>query len=147
MSPYPSARPPAPAARRRLPQPLGHRCLALPLALLPSLPTSLAVLLGLATPLLAMPGSACAAPPLPYPEAVLRGRRAAEAVLAGAGAETCLRGKITRALLNLSDSCSVAANHGPLCAMADRAVVVTPMSLGFMRDTAREILALSSPGP
>ena len=126
---------------------MGHRPLALPLALLPSLTTSLAVLLGLATPLLAMPGPACAASPLPYPEAVLRGRRAAEAVLAGVGAETCLRGKITRALLTLSDSCSAAADRGPLCALADRAVVVTPMSLGFMHDTARQILALSSPGP
>jgi hypothetical protein len=126
---------------------MGHRPLALPLALLPSLTTNLAVLLGLATPLLAMPGPACAASPLPYPEAVLRGRQAAEAVLAGAGAETCLRGKITRALLTLSDSCSAAADRGPLCALADRAVVVTPMSLGFMHDTARQILALSSPGP
>ena len=76
-----------------------------------------------------------------------RGRQAATAVLAGAGAETCLRGKITRALLGLADSCTAAAEHGPLCALAEQAVVVTPMSLAFMRDTSRQILALSPPAP
>lgn len=108
-----------------------------------------------------------AAAPLPYPAAVLEGRQAAEAVLAGAGAESCLRGKMTRALLRLSDSCAVrprpagngeagggaaaeaagAALRSPeLCALADRAVVVTPMSLPFLKETARQLLNLSTPG-
>lgn len=103
----------------------------------------LAALSALATPLAAMPPAACAAPPLPYPEAVAFGRRAATAVLAGKGAETCLRGKLTRALLNLSDSCAASGQSGPLCALADKAVVVTPMSRPFMNDTAHQILALS----
>ena len=93
------SRPPALPA-----QPTPKRRLALALPLLPSLPTGLAVLIGMAAPLLAMPALAYSAP-LPYGEAVAQGRQAATAVLAGAGAETCLRGKITRALLGLADSC------------------------------------------
>ena len=93
-----------------------------------------------------MPAPACSAP-LPYGEAVAKGRQAATAVLAGAGAETCLRGKITRALLGLADSCTAAAEHGPLCVLAEQAVVVTPMSRAFMRDTSRQILALAPPAP
>lgn len=121
--------------------PLGRMLPALPLAL----PGVLLGLGALAPPLLAMPPAACAAPPLPYAEAVARGRLAASAVLAGAGAESCLRGKLTRALLSLSDSCAAAAEAGPLCSLADRAVVVTPMSLAFLRETASRILELTAP--
>ena len=134
MPSRPPALPAQPTPKRRL-------ALALPL-----LPTGLAVLIGMAAPLLAMPAPAYSAP-LPYGEAVAQGRQAATAVLAGAGAETCLRGKITRALLVLADSCTAAAERGPLCALAEQAVVVTPMSLAFMRDTSRQILALSPPAP
>lgn len=85
---------------------------------------------------------------LPYPDAVSNSRTAAEAVLTRAGAETCLRGKLTRALLGLSASCEASGQRNPLCALADRAVVVTPMSLSFMDDTARQLLELSAPtGP
>jgi hypothetical protein len=72
-------------------------------------------------------------------------RRAATAVLERAGAETCLRGKLTRALLGLSASCEAAGSRSPLCELADRAAVVTPMSLEFMDDTSRELLQLSRP--
>ena len=78
----------------------------------------------------------------PYPEAVDRTHAAAEAVLAGAGAETCLRGKLTNALLGLSSSCEANGERNPLCQLADKAAVVTPMSLAFMRDTATRLLAL-----
>ncbi|WP_254991634.1 hypothetical protein [Cyanobium sp. N5-Cardenillas] len=79
---------------------------------------------------------------LPYAEAVDRTHAAAEAVLAGAGAETCLRGKLTNALLGLSSSCEAKGDRNPLCQLADKAAVVTPMSLAFMRDTATRLLAL-----
>ncbi|MFN5116981.1 MAG: hypothetical protein ACK55H_11070 [Cyanobacteriota bacterium] len=82
---------------------------------------------------------------LPYPEAVRRSRLAAEAVLARGGAETCLRGKITRALLGLSASCEALGERNALCALADKAVVVTPMSLTFMDETAHQLLELSNP--
>ncbi|MCP9932204.1 hypothetical protein KBY82_15590 [Cyanobium sp. AMD-g] len=83
-----------------------------------------------------------AAKALPYAEAVDRTHTAAEAVLAGAGAETCLRGKLTNALLGLSSSCEAIGERNPLCQLADKAAVVTPMSLAFMRDTATQLLAL-----
>jgi hypothetical protein len=79
---------------------------------------------------------------LPYPEAVARTHAAAEAVLAGAGAETCLRGKLTNALLGLSSSCAANGQGHALCRLADSAAVVTPMSLAFMRETATRLLTL-----
>jgi len=82
---------------------------------------------------------------MPLEQAVLQGRQAAEAILERAGAETCLRGKLNRALLGLSASCEAAGVKDPLCALADKAVVVTPMSLEFMDQTARQLLELSSP--
>ncbi|MCP9860767.1 MULTISPECIES: hypothetical protein [unclassified Cyanobium] len=88
-----------------------------------------------------------AAKALPYAEAVDRTHTAAEAVLAGAGAESCLRGKLTNALLGLSSSCEASGDRNPLCQLADKAVVVTPMSLAFLRDTSTQLLALiEAPG-
>jgi len=101
-------------------------------------------LLAVSPPLLALPPAAGAAP-LPYPEAVAQGRKAASAVLAQEGRESCLRGKLTRALLKLSESCAAAGDRGALCSFAAQAVVVTPMSLAFLRETADRILALSPP--
>jgi hypothetical protein len=80
---------------------------------------------------------------LPYTEAVALTDKAARAVLARAGRESCLRGKLTNALLGLSSSCEKEARRDPsLCSLADRAVVVTPMSVAFMDDTSRELLRL-----
>ncbi|MFN5163061.1 MAG: hypothetical protein ACK5IA_14485, partial [Cyanobacteriota bacterium] len=62
---------------------------------------------------------------LPYPEAVRRSRLAAEAVLARGGAETCLRGKITRARVGLSASCAAGGGRYALGARGGQAVVVT----------------------
>jgi len=89
---------------------------------------------------------ACAADP--YPEAVAFSRTAAKAVLNQDGRESCLRGKLTNALLGLSRSCEHEARRDPsLCSLADRAVVVTPMSLAFMDDTSRELLRLIGGAP
>lgn len=77
--------------------------------------------------------------------AVAEARLAATSVLERAGAETCLRGKLTRALLGLSASCEAAGSRNALCDLADRAAVVTPMSLEFMDGTSRELLQLSRP--
>jgi hypothetical protein len=90
--------------------------------------------------LVAVAPGVTAAAPLPYPQAVHNGELAARAVLARAGRESCLRGKLTRALLGLSDSCAASASRSPICALADRAVVVTPMSQGFMDQTAHQLL-------
>ncbi|MEB3303854.1 MAG: hypothetical protein VKK99_04590 [Cyanobacteriota bacterium] len=85
-----------------------------------------------------------------YPEAVAFSRKAAHAVLNQEGRETCLRGKLTKALLKLSDSCDATGQSNALCKLASKAAVVTPMSLTFMEDTSRQLLDLSggdNPGP
>jgi hypothetical protein len=81
---------------------------------------------------------------IPYAQAVIESRKAAQAVLDHAGSETCLRGKLTKVLLRLSASCEAAAQHNALCKLADKAVVVTPMSLTFMEETARQLIDLTS---
>ena len=86
--------------------------------------------------------AAVAAAPLPYSQAVVNSKAAARAVLARAGRETCLRGKLTRALLGLSDSCAASGTRNALCTLADKAVVVTPMSLTFMDETSHQLLEL-----
>ena len=96
----------------------------------------------LATAVIAAP--ACAAS-LPYEVAVAKTDTAARAVLARGGRESCLRGKLTQALLGLTSSCETAALRTELCALADRAAVVTPMSLAFMDDTSRQLLRLIDP--
>jgi hypothetical protein len=85
---------------------------------------------------------ACAADS--YPEAVQFSRQAAKAVLNQEGRETCLRGKLTKALLKLSDSCDATGQKNSLCTLAGKAAVVTPMSLTFMEDTSRQLLELSA---
>jgi hypothetical protein len=81
----------------------------------------------------------------PHAQVVESTGGAARAVLARAGTETCLRGKLTRALLGLSSSCEREARRDELCALADRAAVVTPMTLAFMDDTSRAILRMIDP--
>lgn len=80
---------------------------------------------------------------IPYTQAVSESRKAAQAVLDHAGAETCLRGKLTKVLLRLSASCEADKQQNALCTFADKAIVVTPMSLTFMEDTARQLLDLT----
>jgi Tfp pilus assembly protein PilX len=81
---------------------------------------------------------------IPYAQAVIESRKAAQAVLDHAGSETCLRGKLTKVLLRLSASCEAAAQHNALCKLADKAVVVTPMSLTFMEETAHQLIDLTA---
>jgi hypothetical protein len=76
----------------------------------------------------------------PYNQAVASTRQAAQAVLARSGKESCLRGKLTRALLGLSASCEAGGLSNALCDLAERAVVVPVWSLPFMDATARELL-------
>lgn len=82
-----------------------------------------------------------AAPVKPYGEAVAAARQAASAVLARRGKESCLRGKLTRALLGLSASCEAGGLQTRLCGIADRAVVVPSWTLPFMDSTAQQLLA------
>ena len=79
---------------------------------------------------------------IPFDQAVERSRLAAEAVIHRRGKETCLRGKLTNALLGLSASCEATGQRGGLCALADQAVVQTGWSLAFMDTTAHQVLDL-----
>lgn len=79
---------------------------------------------------------------LPFDQAVERSRLAAEAVIHRRGKETCLRGKLTNALLGLSASCEATGQRSGLCALADQAVVQTGWSMAFMDTTAQQVLAL-----
>ncbi|MFM7675535.1 MAG: hypothetical protein ACKO5F_08090 [Synechococcus sp.] len=115
----------------------------MPLFLLPAGLAALPLLLGAAllpagSPLRAAPMGL--GPVTTYPEALAQTRTAAEAVLHKDGRESCLRGKLTNALLKLSASCSAAGRQGGPCALADQAIVVTPWTLAFMESTARSLL-------
>jgi hypothetical protein len=79
---------------------------------------------------------------LPLEEAVERSRLAAEAVIHRRGKETCLRGKLTNALLGVSASCEAVGQRSGLCALADQAVVQTGWSMAFMDATAHRLLQL-----
>ncbi len=82
---------------------------------------------------------------VPYGEAVTRSRLAAEAVLSRAGTESCLRGKLTNALLGLSASCHSSGQDNALCRLADEAVVQLSWPLAFMDATASKFLQISGP--
>lgn len=82
---------------------------------------------------------------LPYLEALRQSRVAAEAVLAQAGSASCLRGKLTNALLGLSSSCEAVAEHSALCQLADAVVLRTgDWDRSFLEGTARQVLQLSA---
>jgi hypothetical protein len=81
---------------------------------------------------------------LPYDQALGRTRTAALAVLDRRGDESCLRGKLTNALLTMVASCEAAGARNDLCALSNRAVVRSTWSLPFMEATARELLELIS---
>lgn len=77
---------------------------------------------------------------LPYAESLARTRTAASAVLRRAGAESCLRGKLTNALLGLSASCDAEGMRNPTCSLANQAVVSSNWTLPAMDATARSLL-------
>lgn len=130
---------PEPAPWRRLPRLVRRLAILAAASLLVTLALPLAPH-GLQPSRAAVMGAATA---LPFPQAVQLSQTAARTVLERGGAESCLRGKLTKALLGLSSSCEAAGQRSPLCDLADRAAVVTPMSLSFMDETARSILQLS----
>jgi hypothetical protein len=99
-------------------------------------------MLGMAT-VAAQAGVLGGARALPYAQAVVRSRGAAEAVRDRAGAESCLRGKLTNALLGLSASCQAERQDNALCRLADDAVVQLSWPLAFMDATATQVLELS----
>jgi hypothetical protein len=84
---------------------------------------------------------------VPYDQALGRTRSAAKAVLARSGTESCLRGKLTNALLQMVASCEAAGETNTLCDLSNRAVVQPTWSFPFMQTTARELLDLINAQP
>jgi hypothetical protein len=96
----------------------------------------------LASQLLAAP--VLASQVLPFPEAVQKGRLAAEAVLRRTGSEMCLRGKLTNAMVALSSSCDASARKDSLCSLADQVVLESNLTLPMMDDASQQLLKLTS---
>lgn len=92
----------------------------------------------------AVPAAGSAAP-LPYDQAVANGRRTAHMVLDKVAAESCLRGRLNRAMIKLSDSCAAHGEHGELCSIADRVAVAVPLTPDLMREASERILQLTEP--
>ena len=106
-----------------------------------SIQTGLLALLAVGWHRPALAGVMGAASPLPYPVAVERSRQAARAVLERRGTESCLRGKLSGALLVLSASCEADARQTPLCALAEQAAVTSDWRSATMDASSRAILA------
>jgi hypothetical protein len=82
----------------------------------------------------------------PYDQAVAKGLNAANAVLGHTGSESCLRGKLTNAMLGLSASCEANGQRNPLCQLADQAAVITGLwTVESMEETARKLIDLAGP--
>jgi hypothetical protein len=86
-----------------------------------------------------------AAPAVPFPQAIEISRGAANAVLRQTGSENCLRGKLTNAMVTLSDSCDASGRQDSLCRLADQVVMETSnLSMSVMEDTAQKLLRLTA---
>jgi hydroxyethylthiazole kinase-like sugar kinase family protein len=89
--------------------------------------------------------AARAATPIPYPDAVANSRTTARMVLDKVAAESCLRGRLNRAMIKLSDSCAAQGERSELCRLADKVAATTPVSSDLMVDASRRILELTEP--
>lgn len=80
---------------------------------------------------------------VPYPQASSETKAAAVAVINGAGSEECLRGKLSNALLQLSNSCDVNGQSTSACELAGRLSGKDgELSVGEMLSTSRSLLLM-----
>ena len=94
---------------------------------------------------LALPiGVAGAEPAPPWPEAVQEGRTASEAVISRAGSEACLQGKLTNAMLKVSDSCDVTGRTDPACLLADEFLMGPLGNLPELDEVSERFLKLTA---
>lgn len=106
-----------------------------------SIQTGLLALLAVGWHRPALAGVMGAASPIPYPVAVERSRQAARAVLERRGTESCLRGKLSGALLVLSASCEAEVRQTPLYALAEQVAVTSDWRSATMDASSKAILA------
>ena len=106
------------------------------------------LIVGVGLPLLVVSASAVDAVPAwmraaPYPEASRDAATAAEAVIAGSGTEECLRGKLSNAMVKLSNSCDAANRSSPSCELASNiAGQESELNPGEMISTSETLLQL-----
>ncbi|WP_413441289.1 hypothetical protein [Synechococcus sp. MIT S1220] len=80
---------------------------------------------------------------VPYPEASSGASAAATAVLNRGGSEECLRGKLSNAIVRLSNSCDAADRFTPVCALAtDLAGQESELSFAEMVSTSEILLKM-----
>lgn len=80
---------------------------------------------------------------LPMPEASQEALKAANAVINQAGSEECLRGKLSNAILRLSNSCDVSGHSSSACELASKiAGQERELSMGEMLVTSETLLDL-----
>ena len=103
--------------------------------------------------LLLIVGSACMSPSvgasqswkraLPMPVASQEAVTAANAVINQSGSEECLRGKLSNAILRLSNSCDVSGHSSTACELASEiAGQESELSMGEMLATSETLLDL-----
>ena len=80
---------------------------------------------------------------LPLPEASQQAVTAANAVINQSGSEECLRGKLSNAIVRLSNSCDVFGHSSTACELASKiAVQESELSMGEMLATSEALLDL-----
>ena len=80
---------------------------------------------------------------LPLPEASQEAVTAANAVINQSGSEECLRGKLSNAILRLSNSCDVSGHSSTACELASKiAGQESELSMGVMLATSEVLLDL-----
>ena len=80
---------------------------------------------------------------LPLPEASQQAVTAANAVINQSGSEECLRGKLSNAIVRLSNSCDVSGHSSTACELASKIVgQESQLSMGEMLATSEALLDL-----
>ena len=83
---------------------------------------------------------------IPFKQASSDALTAANAVLKQAGTEECLRGKLSNAIVQLSNSCDVAGLETSVCEMASSiAGEENELSMGEMMTTSTQLLLMLEP--
>ena len=82
---------------------------------------------------------------LPMPEASQEAITAANAVINQSGSEECLRGKLSNAMVRLSNSCDVSGHSSTACELASKlAGQDSELSMGEMLATSETLIDLLS---
>jgi hypothetical protein len=83
----------------------------------------------------------------PFPEASAAAMNAAEAVIHESGSEECLRGKLSNAILQLSNSCDVSGLSSSVCDLAsDIAGRERELDMAEMLTTSETLLQMLGDG-